>query len=106
MSNGPGTRQISIELTEYGSQTIIRVTPHRAPVQAGQSVEWLCDEEAWTVDFADLTPLSSSSVHGGTIQGSTPKVVRDDALPGHYKYTVAVYDGDEIRLLDPDIWVQ
>lgn len=85
-----------------------KVNRNPAVIHIGDHVEWKCtlgDEYVWTVHLPDLTPFLKSSFHGAGMDSTDG----DEVIPGQlgrYKYTVAVFDGEEIQVLDPDLWLQ
>lgn len=89
----------------------ISVTPDPVSVERGQRVDWSPGSSivAWAVDIASSKEPFGASVRANGVRGgkgvSAGARVRANATPDTYKYTVAVWDGQEIRILDPDIVV-
>jgi hypothetical protein len=65
----------------------------------GQRVEWTCAHGPFAIDFGKATPFEKSRFNHNNAAG----VVRDDAPNGAYKYAVAVADGKDILIADPQM---
>lgn len=89
-----------------------RITVSKDPVtiRAGEAIAWSAGSgvEAWAVDIPSSKAPFGQGVRDRGIRGrkgGPPGTARAraDAPSGTYKYTVAIYDGQDVRILDPDI---
>ncbi len=68
-------------------------------VRRGDPINWTAGR-AFAVIFGDRTPLESSSLAGGPGRPATG-TIRQDAEPGHYKYSAAIFfGGDDVPVVD------
>lgn len=96
---------LRIALTGAGLQ----VTPARITVPAGTTLEWSSD-----LDFA-IAVQRDSTLFGkvlppaalrGSAQAPVRAAISADAPAGTYKYSVAVWDGEKVWMVDPEIIVE
>lgn len=89
----------------------LTVSPDPVRVERGQKVEWTGGVD-WAVSIpAPPGPpenrpfppeVFEKGIHGGK-NVRAGAAVRSNAANGRYKYTVAVFDGKRVRILDPEI---
>ena len=87
---------ITITTTRQG-----RIVAPATEVAPGEMVRWIWrDELPFTVQMEGTSPMTrvTFSSAGDDVSG----VVRGDALPGTYKYTIAVLDAENRRILVDD----
>ncbi len=87
---------IRITITRQG-----RIVAPATEVRPGEEVRWQWRENLpFTVQMEGISPMAGVAFRspGGELHG----VVRPDALPGTYKYTVAVLDDESRRILVDD----
>ncbi len=103
---------VTISLDEEGT---ITVSPDPVVVNRGQTVEWINDPESavqsWTVRFQSPVPFGGVPAAQGISGNRGERERRGAALSNaaevgrRYKYMVSVWDGQRVRILDPEVEV-
>ncbi|HBY61678.1 MAG TPA: hypothetical protein DEH78_17795 [Solibacterales bacterium] len=98
MTNG---RIITIRLVNGD----VIVTPPKVKAKRGETVEWVCDDGPFAIQFDGISPMRSIAFRGParSPQGSA---VREDAQIGTYKYTVALSVDGAIYIEDPQMVIE
>ncbi len=101
---------VTIGLDDEGN---ITVSPDPVVVNRGETVEWVADPESavesWTIRFRSPVPFGNAAAQQG-INGNRGQrrgqALNAEAQVGRrYKYMVSVWDGQRVRILDPEIEV-
>ena len=79
------------------SHPVIRVKP-------GDRVQWISANGDFGIQFSGISPCQRSN-YSGLQNAAMEAVVRSDASPGRYKYTVAVVVGRTVIIDDPEMEV-
>lgn len=99
----PKTHTVSITLTPSGDLEYVNPLIW---VDRGDKIIWECtNRHAFTVHLGWNSPLENGRLRakkGNNIDADVPM----NAPPGYYRYTVAVYDEDEIWTDDPELIVK
>ncbi len=103
----PTTHTVNINYDASSGK--LSVSPDTLMVRRGDRVEWTSAAGVWkvVVPSADM-PLGAAAhgkgigAHKGRAAGAS---VAANAKYGTYKYIVALYDGSEVQILDPDVIV-
>lgn len=69
-------------------------------VKQGEELKWRCDDGAFAVHIGYNSPLPKGRYRAKS-GDETGDNVGSNAQPGHYKYSVAVYDGEYLWTDDP-----
>ncbi|MFQ5689508.1 MAG: hypothetical protein ACE5HQ_04460 [Gemmatimonadota bacterium] len=89
----------------------VTASPDRVTVQRDQAVEWAADTlsavKDFTVRFQSATPFGNAAARAG-IRGRRKakgrgRVTRRARVGWTYKYTIGVWDGQNVRVVDPEI---
>jgi plastocyanin len=102
----PRDHHITIEL--QGKK--VKTTPDSLHVSSGDVVTWDCDGLKWAVSFGGRQPVKGpfededpERRHNGKTNGTVRANPGTQAV--RYKYAVAVYDGDDVYVADPEVIV-
>ncbi|MDP2479520.1 MAG: hypothetical protein Q8W51_14130 [Candidatus Palauibacterales bacterium] len=103
----PGTVQVSID---YDSATgTLSVSPDPVTVHRRDRVEWGSAAGPWRVVMPSADMPLGPVAHGKGVGAQKGRhagaSVAANAKFGTYKYIVALYDGSEVQILDPDVIV-
>ena len=101
----PSTEVIIITVNNPGGRTSLSYTNNgTTTAHPGDEIEWEADYQFGVV-FGLTTPLDGAVYVSGKARGKKKiKVkIRDKAVHGTYKYTVALHDGTSLVLDDPQI---
>lgn len=110
-ADGEEAASATVIITYNAKSKRISVSPDPVPVKRGQRVDWSPGSSivAWAVDIPSPKEPFGASVRANGVRGGKGVAagarVRANATPGTYKYTVAIWDGTEVRILDPEIVV-
>ncbi len=78
----------------------------RTRAKRGDTIRFECKSGACTADFGNRSPFAGSTVSAARGQGAEA-VVRSDAAPGVYKYTVTVRNpGQADKVHDPEVEIE
>lgn len=87
----------------------LSVSPDPVTVRRGDRVEWQSAAGAWRVVVPSADLPFGPGAHGKGIGAQKGKAVglsvAANAKYKTYKYIVALYDGSEVQILDPDVVV-
>lgn len=112
----PDAQQATIRITLNPAG--VQVSPARVAVAQGTPLEWTSDlpfavdlERKAELFGSNLPPqaLRGRAAGGGAAAGAARRVmtrVGESAPPGTYKYSVAVWDGENVWVVDPEIVVR
>ncbi len=103
----PPPTTVSVSIDYDASSGTLSVSPDPVMVHRGDKVEWGSDAGPWTIVVPSNDMPFGASAHGKGIGAQKGKhmgaTVAANAKYGTYKYIVALYDGSEVRILDPDV---
>lgn len=96
---------VQIRLTPAG----IQVTPQQIVVRRGQELVWT-SSEPFAVAVERSAELFGRDLPPQALRGRANAVVRArtgaEAPEGSYKYSVAVWDGEQVWVVDPEILIR
>lgn len=96
---------IQIRLTPEGLQ----VTPEQVVVRPGEEIVW-SSEHQFAVDFQRGQALFGRELPAAARRGMANRPLRaraaENAPAGSYKYSVAVWDGENLWVVDPEILIR
>jgi hypothetical protein len=77
-------------------------------VSPGDRITWVCQNptDHFAIDCGYVSPFPTRHFRGHQAQERTGNSVPANALPGRYKYTVAVWDGQELWMDDPEFIIR
>lgn len=100
----PQTHTVRIVQSDQTGQ--ISAEPDSIEVNPGDRVEWTGAVDAWTIQVPNAAGIfgrQTAGANGGRNDRAGLRVIPDAARGRRYKYVVAVWDGNRVRILDPEI---
>jgi plastocyanin len=105
----PAAVPVSVSFNRQSGRISVSADPIR--IAPGEEITWSPGDgvEALAIDIPSPKAPFGQGVRANGVRGrkeGPPARVRaraGDAVKGSYKYTVAIYDGQQVYILDPDI---
>lgn len=100
----PGPATYDVTITIQNGTITYSFAGFSLHVQRGSRVRWQSDNP-FSISFGDHTPFPESGLAGGP-GADAVSTVRRQARSGGYKYTVTVFPGSGVPLIDdPELYV-